>query len=84
MSVADKCRAMGLRVGDTIEGTESGDGWWSTTRLTLLWLGESEAAWSETSISHLDPSEWTAPRESCCWILDYRDWRIVARAGGAA
>jgi hypothetical protein len=28
---ADDCRAMGLEVGDTIEGTESGEGWWNMT-----------------------------------------------------
>lgn len=76
MSTADQCRALGLKVGDTIEGTESGAGWWSTTRLTLLWLGESEAAWRETSISHLS-TEWSTPRESCAWTLAYRDWRVV-------
>ena len=79
---ADQCRKLGLRVGDTIEGTERGDGWWSTTRLTLLWLGESEAAWRETSISHLS-AEWSPPRESCAWTLSYRDWRIVTKTEAA-
>lgn len=39
-SVADQYRTLGLQVGDTIEGTEGGHGWWNTTRLTLLWLAK--------------------------------------------
>jgi hypothetical protein len=50
-SVADQCRALGLKVGDTIEGMVGGHGWWNTTRLTLLWLGETEAAWRVTGRS---------------------------------
>ena len=75
-SVADECRAMGLEVGDTIEGTESGEGWWNTTRLTLLWLGETHAAWRVTDRSSNRP-RWSEPREAANWTLSYRDWRKV-------
>ena len=34
-SVADQCRALGLKVGDTIEGTEGGQGWWPLNCLEL-------------------------------------------------
>jgi hypothetical protein len=73
-SVADQCRALGLKVGDTIEGTEGGSAWWNTTRLTLLWLGETEAAWSMTYRSSSQP-DWTEPREAAKWTLSCRDWR---------
>ncbi len=75
-SVASQCRAMGLRIGDTIEGTERGNGWWSTARLTLLWLGETEAAWRVTERGSSQP-QWSEPREDTNWVLYYRDWRKV-------
>lgn len=75
-SVADQCRALELKVGDTIEGTEGGHGWWNTTRLTLLWLGETEAAWRVTDRSSTR-AEWSAPREAANWTLSCRDWRKV-------
>ena len=76
---AVQCRAMGLNVGDTIEGTESGPGWWSTTRLTLLWVGDEIAVWRETSRCSLRPywPEWSEPREVSNWTLRWRDWRKV-------
>ena len=80
--IADQCRAMGLQVGDTIEGTEgggtSGGGqWYNTTRLTLLWLGKDEAVFSETSHSTSRPN-WSKPEESTNWTLECREWRKVA------
>lgn len=75
-TVAEQCRALGLQVGDTIEGTEGGKDWFSTTRLTLLWLGEEEAAWRMTSRSSSRP-EWSEPREATNWTLSCRDWRKV-------
>lgn len=75
-NVADQCRALGLKVGDTIEGTEGGENWWYTTRLTLLWLGVENAAWMETHITH-DKPEWSKPRQASNWSLSYRDWRKI-------
>ena len=75
-SVADQCRALGLKVGDTIEGTEGGQGWWNTARLTLLWLGDTEAAWSVTDRSSRRP-EWSEPREAANWTLSCLGWRKV-------
>lgn len=77
-SVADQCRALGLEVGDTIEGTESISGWWNTTRLTLLWLGKTDAVWSVTDRSSSRP-EWSKPREAANWTLACRDWYKVGR-----
>lgn len=78
-SVADQCRAMGLMVGDTIEGTEGGSDWWNTTRLTLLWLGETEAVWRVTYSSSARP-HWSEPCEAVNWTLHYRDWRKIDAA----
>ena len=75
-SVADQCRALGLSIGDTIEGTEGGKEWWNTTRLTLLWLGETEAVWRVTSRTSNRP-QWSVPREAANWTLSCRDWRRV-------
>ena len=76
MNVADQIRALGLKVGDTIEGTEHATTWWNTTRLTLLWVGEAEAAWSAVYKSS-DASYWSLPRESTNWDLRWREWRKI-------
>jgi hypothetical protein len=79
-SVASECRKMGLKVGDTIEGTEgkkTPGSWWNTTRLTLLWLGVNEAVFLETYKS-LDQSDWSEPQESSNWTLRARKWKKVA------
>lgn len=78
MRVIEQIKALGLKVGDTIEGTETGKDYWTTTRLTLLWRGESVAVWRETTTSWSMPmGKWTPPRESASWSLDCRDWRII-------
>jgi len=74
-TVADQCRRLGLRVGDTIEGREQGSGWWNVTRLTLLWLGETEAMWRMTDRNQI--RDWSTPRETANWILSCRDWRKI-------
>ena len=71
MSAADDARAMGLQVGDTIEGTLGR----SVARLTMLWIGQSVVVWSVTE--HDQGHEWTEPRESASWTLECRDWRKV-------
>ena len=77
MNVADQCRALELKVGDTIEGTERVGDWWNTTRLTLLWIGETEAAWQMTDRSSVR-YQWSEPREATNWTLSCRDWRKVS------
>lgn len=75
--VADACRALGLQVGDTIEGKQGSLDWMSTTRLTLLWIGKSQAAWLMTERNDLSP-EWSEPREVSNWSLNVRDWSLVS------
>lgn len=79
-SVASECRKLGLKVGDTIEGTEGAKepgSWWNTTRLTLLWLGVNEAVFIETHKSS-EQSAWSEPEESSNWTLSARQWQKVA------
>ena len=76
MSAADQARALGLRVGDTIEGREEWRGGWSESRLTLVWIGKTRAVWSAKNRSSWEP-RWSAPAEECNWTLEYRDWRKV-------
>ena len=79
-SVASECRKLGLKVGDTIEGTEGSKepgSWWNTTRLTLLWLGVNEAVFLETHKSS-EQSAWSEPEESSNWTLLARKWKKVA------
>lgn len=76
MNVADQCRKMKLKVGDTIFGREDTVGYWHEARLTLLWLGETTAVWSQTVRSIRD-TEWSPTREATNWTLAYRDWKKV-------
>jgi hypothetical protein len=76
-NTADQCRALGLSVGDTIEGREDcHDGSWEETRLTLLWLGEEVAVWRAID-RNCRRKTWSAPEESADWTLEWRDWRKV-------
>lgn len=75
-STVDQCRAMGLKVGDTIEGRESAGKWWSDTRLTLIFLGEKIAVFREQSRNNLE-SEWIDRGESGSWGLGCRTWVMV-------
>lgn len=73
---AQQCRELGIVVGDTIEGTEASTGYWHTARLTLIWLGESQAVWRMTSRSSERP-EWSEPCEASNWTLSCREWRKI-------
>lgn len=76
-TTADQCRALGLAVGDTIEGREDGSGgYWHEARLTLLWLGDEVAVWRSTTRSSSRP-KWSEPQEEANWTLECRQWRKV-------
>lgn len=69
----------GLRIGDTIEGCESGRGWWHESRLTLLWVGKDLVVWRTISRTNESP-EWTSPQEAANWNLCCRRWRKIEPA----
>jgi len=73
---ADQARAMGLQIGDTIEGREECGTYWHEARMKLLWMGKSVAVWSVTERSE-DAPEWSEPEESADWTLDCRAWAKV-------
>jgi len=76
MNVADECRKMKLKVGDTIFGREDTCGHWHEAKLTLLWLGKEIAIWSETTRSSRN-TEWSKPCETGSWSLLWREWKKV-------
>lgn len=76
-SAAEQARALGLAVGDTIEGREEAPrGYWHEARLTLLWLGDEVAVWRATERSSERPN-WSEPEECADWTLECRQWRKV-------
>jgi hypothetical protein len=76
-TTADKCRCLGLVVGDTILGREAGPrGCWHEARLTLLWVGQEEAMWREQTRTDEEP-EWSEPREAGDWTLYAREWKKI-------
>jgi hypothetical protein len=76
---ADQARELGLKVGDTIQGRQDVGEGWSEARITLLWLGTTEAVWivsGRTSRSRFERG-WSFPYESAGWDLHCRDWKRV-------
>jgi hypothetical protein len=78
LTPAEQIRAMGLKVGDCIEGREAGSRWWAENRLTLLWCGHREAAWLVSARSHDSPT-WSEPVEQVGWNLGCREWQLAVR-----
>ncbi len=74
MCPADQVRHLGLQVGDTIIGREQYGRSWHEAKLTLLWFGQTEAAWMERERSSESPG-WSEPEEAVNWTLDCREWR---------
>jgi hypothetical protein len=86
MNIADQCRERGLVVGDVIVGRTTYDDptgvlslEWDEAELTVLWLGQTEVVFSERKRSDVD-TEWSPPRDSIGWRLEYRDWVKVTGA----
>ena len=76
---ADQARELGLKVGDTIQGREDVGEGWSEARITLLWLGTTQAVWivsGRTNCSRFERG-WSFPCESANWDLHCRDWERV-------
>ena len=78
---AMQCHEMGVGTGDTIvgrEGDEDGS-WWNETRLTLLWAGQTAAAFRVERRSDSQP-EWREDGEATNWTLNSRKWFLVKAA----
>lgn len=73
---AEQTRQLCIKLGETIEGTETHGEYWHTSRLTLLWRGESVAVWSVIEKSSKDDN-WSNARESASFSLAFREWRKV-------
>ena len=74
----EQCIAGGLKPGQTIVGREQDDGSrnWHEARLTLLWAGKEIAVFSEQERTNFQP-EWTSPRETADWTLEFRSWYFL-------
>jgi hypothetical protein len=79
---ADQARELGLTVGDTIQGRQDVGEGWSEARITLLWLGTTQAVWIVSGRTSRNRSRfergWSSPHESANWDLHCRDWKRVA------
>ena len=73
---ADQCRQMGLTVGDVIQGRETYGNDWSESRLTLLFVGNEVAVFSEERRNNQNP-KWRKDGESGNWTLNCRAWSRV-------
>ena len=69
-TAAEQVRELGIKVGDTIEGSQGEH----TARLTLLWVGEEIAVWRYVSIVD---GEIIGDFECADWDLGDRDWLKV-------
>lgn len=66
---ADRCRANGWQVGDTLEGDEG----YGPTRILITAIGEQRILARE--LSHAGE---TCEGRELMWTLRYRDWRKVS------
>ena len=84
MNTAQRAKAMGLIVGDTIRGIErASGGGWHEALLTLLWIGNELAVWRERSRSSTH-AIWEDGGEVSDWVLDCRPWVVVNLAEAIA
>jgi hypothetical protein len=70
MNTAQQARALGLKVGDTIEGEEFG----RVARLKLLYLGSECCVWDVWEKDETD-TDFAYQGEESQWTLSCRDWR---------
>lgn len=80
-ALAKQIREMGIVVGQTIVGRE-GDAegkWWSESRLTLLWVGETDAVFRLSRRNNSLPA-WRDDGEASNWTLDSRKWFLLSSA----
>jgi hypothetical protein len=86
-SVATQCELAGLVPGDVIIGREGAAsanngrgtvGWWHESELTLVWIGQTNAVFSERIRTNKSP-EWDYVGERTDWTLDRRDWFKVPK-----
>ncbi len=78
MQLAAQIREMGIKLGDTIigrEGNKEGT-WWNETRLTLLWAGQTAAAFRIARRNRGVPT-WNEDGEATNWTLDARKWFLA-------
>ena len=73
MNSAELCRVNGWSAGTVLEGTESGTGWSTTSRIRITAVGEriilAKKLWQDgVAVEHPDES---------CWTLECRDWKPV-------
>lgn len=73
--VETSTRRMRIRVGDVLEGTESGPGWSHTDRLEITYIGRGSDG-PVLVVRHNG-------HEVRNWTLGCRDWKRVGRAGGS-
>lgn len=76
-TAADQVRELGLSIGDVIIGREEWGHEWSDAELTLLFVGETIAVFSErnkSTINGVAPKKWSRRNEIASWTLEFRDW----------
>lgn len=78
-SPAQQARAMGLKVGDTIEGVPVDWDSPCTVRLTLKYLGKYVAVWDER-ILEAGHKKWPEPDETADWELRHMEWKKISGA----
>jgi hypothetical protein len=78
-TTAEQARELGLKVGDTIQGRQDFGEGWIENRITLLWLGTTQAVWivsGRTNCSRFK-SGWSCLYESTGLDLHNRDWERI-------
>jgi hypothetical protein len=77
---AEEIKSLGLKVGDTIRGKESGDipgrSWWHEVRLTVLWVGEKQVIYRKQWRANHHPDGWHDDGEVANFTLTCREYYL--------
>ena len=52
---------------------------WNEVRLTLIWIGQIEAAWMHSERNNHTRVNWSEPTETVAWYLGDRTWRKLEK-----
>jgi hypothetical protein len=81
---AEEIKSLGLKVGDTIRGKESGDipgrSWWHEVRLPVLLVGEEEVIYRKQWRANHHPDGWHDDGEVANFTLTCREYYLESNS----
>ena len=80
MNHAEEAKSLGLKPGDIVRGEEESCSscmcWWHEVRLTVIWIGETQAVYRKQWRSQRHPGEWIDHGEVANFSLSCREYYL--------